>query len=209
MKRFSFLVLLSALALFAGVAIFQYFVSGRSLEQKNRDEVRAAMNSNETLWAYLQKRGVPAVYPPGIGEGKDSVVRGRGNKLKLRYFTKVFFDFYQFNTRTRPDFCKANGVDITRFVRAFEARNKVEYERALLFAHELGHDPEDLYKEVAAGQLEYVEANTKKLVQMVDGTAKDSCQKLLSLSEHFADGLYVGTSHPGTYQALFAPLKAE
>lgn len=123
---------------------------------------------------------------------------------RRRAAAQQFFGAYFLNARSRPEFCREQGIDISPFVSAYKNEHAKEVARAWQFAQvQTGEDQYyELVKSVLVG---FVAKDMRDIATAQGTTLKGACQLFVENSEQIAKALHMSVANPTLYAALMEP----
>lgn len=98
----------------------------------------------------------------------------------------MFFGFYFLNTEGRAAYCKARGTDLTPFVNAFTAKNRVEYTQARAALSKAGTQPESLLPMLKEQIDSVVEQDMKDVAMGANVPVEQTCALFNEHADMFA-----------------------
>lgn len=98
----------------------------------------------------------------------------------------MFFGFYFLNTEGRVAYCKARGTDLTPFVNAFTAKNRVEYAQARAALSKAGTQPESLLPMLKEQIDSVVEQDMKDVAMGANVPVEQTCALFNEHADMFA-----------------------
>lgn len=135
----------------------------------------------------------------------EDLAKNSGEK-KADVAAGQFIGYYMVNTQTRYRYCKSLGVDITPFVLAFKADNKVFYEKSRAIHSRGPTDPDkienDLYMQLIPTFNKVVKDDMEGMAKEYKVTPKDICTAFNTSGKELAAELTLAKANPALYQAM-------
>ncbi|HEX7644226.1 MAG TPA: hypothetical protein VF472_18630 [Burkholderiaceae bacterium] len=137
-----------------------------------------------------------------IRDAANAVNSAADDQARRSAAASTFFGFYLINSRSRPEFCKEQGVDITAFTSPFESHHArlLEVSRPIMVS--AGYDEEKLYGMLKPQLRSMLEQDMKDIATSAHTDAKGACELLASVGANVADKLQFDKMQPTVYHVL-------
>lgn len=117
-----------------------------------------------------------------------------------------YLGFYLINVRTRYEYCKAFGVNITPYVTAFKADNEALYQKSREIHARTAYSPDkienELYKQVATSFHKTVSDDMQATAKEYKMTTKEVCLAFSSNAQELAKAMSLANVNPALYKAM-------
>ncbi|MFL6621879.1 MAG: hypothetical protein ACJ8NR_04595 [Sulfurifustis sp.] len=113
-----------------------------------------------------------------------------------------YFGFYLVNTRTRPEFCRQQNVDITPFVSAFEREHKAESAQARAALAAVDTDENQLFGLVEKQLKQVIVQDMNDIAASNKVSVREACQMIASNGETVAAEMHISKVQPAVYRTL-------
>lgn len=124
-------------------------------------------------------------------------------KGQAYHAANMFFGFWSLNARTRPDFCKALGVDISTFTKTFIKLHQVQLERARFLWAEEKFDVDAVYASSVATYRTSVQTDMEDEAKENGFTSlRDACRSFEVHGVQYANDLNLVNVQPNVNKAL-------
>lgn len=194
------------LSVVAFVALFAVVEYGMDAYRRHR------MDANvEASMARLKADGVknhPDV-PVSEAMGREAVTRTSeqlsaeaDEKMRRARAASSYFGFYLFNTRTRPEFCRRQQVDIAPFVSAFERGHAAESAHARAALAAVNIDENQLYGLVEKQLQQVIVQDMNDIASSNKMSLREACQLLASSGDVVAAEMHISKVQPAVYRTL-------
>lgn len=115
-----------------------------------------------------------------------------------------FWGFLLVNTRSRVDFCKELGVDISPFREAFESVHREEIARATAIYAQRGADKEKLYQILKAQLRKSTEQDMRDFAKGANTDLPGACRVVAQNGPDLANEIRFSKNLPAVHKALMA-----
>ena len=113
-----------------------------------------------------------------------------------------FWGFFLVNTRTRFDYCKEQGVDISSFVKAFERIHGKEVARASAIYAREGADIDKIYGMLKVTNRKVIEDDMQGMAKTHNTNLREVCRAFAENGQEIADEMQLSKAHPVLHQVL-------
>lgn len=113
-----------------------------------------------------------------------------------------FWRYFWVNTRTRFDYCKEQGVDISAFTRAFEHLHRDDVKRASAISAREGADEEKIYSLLKSEHRKVIEDDMLGIARANNTDLREVCRSLAEHGLEAADAMQLAKVNPDIHQAL-------
>lgn len=117
-----------------------------------------------------------------------------------------FIGFYYLNTRTRSDYCRSLGVDISSFISEFSSLHRTLHAKSAFIASKSGLTLTEIEGSLYTGMADHfnrmVKMDMEAIARMGNASTKEACQWFGVNGEVIAREMHVGNVNPALYNAL-------
>lgn len=134
----------------------------------------------------------------------EALAKESGDK-KADTAADQFIGFYMANVRTRPDYCKALGVDISPFTNEFIAQHKDLYAKSRMIHARSPYATdkiENLFKQLQPTFKKTIQDELALAAKQNNATEKDVCEAFASNGKEMAAEMHLSKLAPALYQAM-------
>lgn len=143
-----------------------------------------------------------AMQQEGIEKGTAILASVKDDKARAQKAADMFWGYYFLNARARPEYCREQGVDIQRFVNAFEHVHTNEVREArLVYARSAG-DENEMYSLLHAALQKAVVQDMSDVISTRNISASEACTLFSENADVVAQKLYESQSQSAVAQAL-------
>lgn len=178
---------------------FQYYQEQRavsavnqSIEQLKKDAVLKHPNTDLSI----------AMQQEAISQAQTKLTTQTDKKKQLEDAASMFMGFFLINTRTRPEFCNEQGIDIQAFVTAFEKQHGVELRKARQVMIDSGMDDNKLYSLLEPQFQKMLLQDMNDISSTNKISMKDTCSLIADQGESLATRMHISKTQPKVYQVL-------
>lgn len=143
-----------------------------------------------------------AMQQAALRDSTNAVNNAKDDDTKRATAASTFFGFYLINARSRPEFCKEQGVDIQAFTGPFDSHHAKLREASLPIMAATGYDEDKLYNMLKPQLRSMLEQDMKDIATSAHTDAKGACQLLADRGADVADKLQFDKMQPTVYQVL-------
>lgn len=141
--------------------------------------------------------------------GREAVARtseqlsAEGDEKKRRArAASSYFGFYFVNTRTRPEFCRRQNVDISPFVAAFEREHAAESAQARAALAAVDTDENQLFDLVEKQLQQLIVQDMTDIATANKVSLREACQLIARNGEAVAAEMHISKVQPAVYRTL-------
>lgn len=138
-------------------------------------------------------------------EALKALAKESGDK-KADTAADQFIGFYMVNVRTRPDYCKALGVDISPFTNEFIAQHKDLYAKSRMIHARSPYAPDkienEMFKQLQPTFKKTIQDDLALAAKQNNATEKDVCEAFASNGKEMAAEMHLSKLAPALYQAM-------
>ena len=116
----------------------------------------------------------------------------------------TFWGFFFVNTRMRPEYCSAHGVDIKQFVAEFERIHQKEVATARRLYAQRGMDENKLYEAIRPTASKVIEQDMQDIAKTQKVSAKTACELLNQATAEIVGQMHISKMQPAVFSALSA-----
>ncbi len=168
--------------------------ASQSIEQIRKD---AALNHpNTDLSTAMQQEAT--------SKAQTKLTNQTDGKKQLQDAAGMFMGFFLINTRTRPEFCNEQGVNIQTFVTAFEKQHESELTKARHVILDSAMDENKLYSMLQPQLQKLIIQDMKDIASTNKLSIKDACVLIADNGEALATQMHISKTQPKVYQVLLA-----
>lgn len=135
----------------------------------------------------------------------EALAKESGDK-KADTAADQFIGFYMANVRTRPDYCKALGVDISPFTNEFIAQHKDLYSKSRMIHARSPYAPDkienEMFKQLQPTFKKTIQDDLALAAKQNNATEKDVCEVFASNGKEMAAEMHLSKLAPALYQAM-------
>jgi hypothetical protein len=117
----------------------------------------------------------------------------------------MYIGFLLINTKTRPAFCKEQGIDIPAWTAAFEKINATETAKARQIHSKVGFDEDRMYAMFADQMNKMVSDDMNGIATDNKGSLQDACKLFQDQADERASEMSFAKLQPAAYKALMTP----
>lgn len=174
------------------------------------NEQKTIVNVNQTFEKlksdaatnYPDKDLSTAIKQEAISQAEVKLKSETNNQKKLENAAGMFMGFFLINTKTRPQFCNYQGVNIQPFVTSFEKKHINELAKARDVLSSAGFTEGKLYS-MLEPQLEKMLAQDMNDFALHDKISmKEVCTLFASNGDAFVEEMQISKTQPQVYQLL-------
>jgi hypothetical protein len=130
--------------------------------------------------------------------------RAPNASARERSAADMFWGYYFLNTRSRPEYCRARGVDIHAFVAAFAAANADELRAARAIYRRAGADENDTYRLSASLLDKVLQQDMREAATSNHLSEIEVCQVIEDHADALVARLQLSKAQPTVYATLHA-----
>lgn len=142
----------------------------------------------------------------GLRSGQSSVDDKRSVTRKISAgqsnAAAKFLTFYWLNARARVEYCRARGVSISRFKRAFESAQSRTYARAVELTVAVGRDEESLYVMAEPMLATLIQTDMNTIAKQAGGESTEGCRLVDDKADFIVGQLDFERGQPELYRAI-------
>ena len=116
----------------------------------------------------------------------------------------MFWGFYFINVRARPEFCREQGIDIGRFVEAFETGHVNELAKARSIYARSSVDENTIYAGIKPHLRKSIVQDMNDIAAANKVTVREACQLVADNADTLAAEMHLSKAQPAIFQALSA-----
>ncbi len=178
----------------------QAFKTAGAEANKSMEELRA-----KAVAEHPDQPAAFAIHDEAIQRSSEELAQKSGNQ-KANEAAGQFIGFYMINVRTRHDYCKDLGVDISTYTKAFAAEHEALYAKSRTILGRGPYSPDKIedmtYEQLQPILQKTISEGMATLAKQNKVTEKDICQGYSDKGAELASEMHLSKVNPALYQAM-------